>query len=413
MKKIILSLIILSIAQLLFAQPKTPKAVFIIADGIPADIIEKNPTPTLKKIAVIGGYTRSHVGGDKDTYTQTPTISAVGYNSLLTGTWVNKHNVWDNDIKDPNYNYWTIFRFFKKEQPAKTIGIFSTWTDNRTKLIGESLPQTGSIKLDYVADGYELDTVNYPHDKQSLYIHNIDERVADEASKCISANAPDLSWVYLEYTDDMGHRFGNSEQLDQAVAYMDNQVAKIWGAIESRMKKYNEDWVIFITTDHGRDAKTGRNHGGQSDRERTTWMVTNVSNLNEYFQKGQPGIVDIMPTIANHLQLHIPREQLMEIDGIPLTQKVSISNPSINYSQDSIQLGWKNWENDGNVKIWLATSNHFKEGGSDNYQLIGEVPVSAKKYSFSIKNYSSDFYKVVLEGKDNFLNRWVIAGSKK
>ncbi len=413
MKKIILSLIILSIAQLLFAQPKTPKVVFIIADGIPADIIEKNPTPTLKKIAAIGGYTRAHVGGDKDTYTQTPTISAVGYNSLLTGTWVNKHNVWGNDIKDPNYNYWTIFRFFKKEQPAKTIGIFSTWTDNRTKLIGESLPQTGSIKLDYVADGYELDTVNYPHDKQSLYIHNIDERVADEASKCISANAPDLSWVYLEYTDDIGHRFGNSVQLDQAVAYMDNQVAKIWGAIESRMKKYNEDWVIFITTDHGRDAKTGRNHGGQSDRERTTWMVTNASNLNEYFQKGQPGIVDIMPTIANYLQLHIPREQLMEIDGIPLTHQISISNPTITYSHDSIEVDWENWKNDGPVKIWLATTNHFKEGGSDDYTLIGEAPVSTKKYSFSVKNNPSDFYKIVLEGKDNFLNRWVIAGSKR
>src|SRR4029077_6739382 len=114
------------------------------------------------------------------------------------------------------------------------IGIFSTWTDNRTKLVGESLPQTGKIKLDYIADGYELDTVNFPHDKQSLYIHTIDERVTDEALKSIKTNAPDLSWVYLEYTDDIGHRFGNGEQEDKAVAYVDNQVARIWDAIEFR-----------------------------------------------------------------------------------------------------------------------------------------------------------------------------------
>src|SRR4051812_41604737 len=83
---------------------KTKKALFIIVDGIPADVIEKVATPNLNLIAKQGKYLRAHVGGDKDTYSQTPTISAVGYNSLLTGTWVNKHNVWDNDIKDPNYN---------------------------------------------------------------------------------------------------------------------------------------------------------------------------------------------------------------------------------------------------------------------------------------------------------------------
>lgn len=412
MKRIIVFLFVVMICQISSAQSNR-KVVFIIADGIPADIIDKNPTPTLKKIAVIGGYARAHVGGDKDSYSQTPTISAVGYNSLLTGTWVNKHNVWDNDIKDPNYYYWTIFRFFKQEQPGKTIGIFSTWTDNRTKLVGELLPQTGKIKLDYIADGYELDTVNFPHDKQSLYIHTIDERVTDEAVKSIKTNAPDLSWIYLEYTDDIGHRFGNGEQQDKAVAYVDNQVARIWDAIEYRKKNYNEDWLIFITTDHGRDEKSGRGHGGQSERERTTWIVSNAKDLNHYFQQGQPGIVDIMPTIADYFHLTIPREQLMEIDGIPLTHQLSISNADAVLSGDSVRVNWKVWENEGSIKVWLATTNHFKEGGSDNYQLIAEVPVSAKNYTFSVKNNPSSFYKIVLEAPHNFLNRWIVLGDKK
>ncbi len=85
----------------------------MIADGIPADLIQQLPMPNLQALSKEGGFVKAYVGGEKDGYSQTPTISAVGYNSLLTGTWVNKHNVWDNDIVAPNYNYWNIYRFFK------------------------------------------------------------------------------------------------------------------------------------------------------------------------------------------------------------------------------------------------------------------------------------------------------------
>ncbi len=95
-----------------FAQPAR-KAVIVIADGIPADVIERLKPPAMQAIIDKGAYTRAFVVGKKGTYTQTPTISAPGYNDMLTGTWAYKHNVWDNDGQKPDYSYPTIFRILK------------------------------------------------------------------------------------------------------------------------------------------------------------------------------------------------------------------------------------------------------------------------------------------------------------
>jgi hypothetical protein len=77
-----------------------------------------------------------------------------------------------------------------------------------------------------------------------------------------------------------------------------------------------EDWMIVVTTDHGRDARTGKGHGGQSERERTTWIVTNQSRLSTRFTRGTPAIVDIAPSILEHLRIRVPAALAQEMDGV-------------------------------------------------------------------------------------------------
>ncbi len=309
-------LVLLCSLQLATAQNK--KVLFIIADGIPTSELEKANKPAFDAIINKGAYLPCYVGGEKGGVTQSPTISAVGYNSLLTGTWTNKHGVVDNAIKDPNYNFPTIFKVFKEAYPNKKIGVFSTWLDNRTKLVGDGLVQTNYLHVDYHRDGYELDTLQFPHDKKAWYIHLIDEKVVAEASHVIKDSAPDMSWVYLEYTDDMGHRFGKSPQLDTAISMLDKQIGSIMQAVNYRENNFNEEWLVIITTDHGRDAQTGKDHGGQSDSERNTWLVMNKKPSKEV---EKTAIVDIFPTIATYMDIKLPAQVAQVLEGVSLLRK--------------------------------------------------------------------------------------------
>jgi len=132
-----------------------------------------------------------------------------------------------------------------------------------------------------------------------------------------------------------------------------------------------------------------------------------------------------MPSLASFLNIDVPREKRMEIDGIPLTGKLSVTDANAELMNDAIEVKWNVINKEarpparagtdgddrvglGKAKIWLATNNHFKTGGKDDYKLMAEVPVANGKATISVKDMPSDFYKIVIEAPYNFLNRWIV-----
>jgi hypothetical protein len=412
MRKLILLFLFISWAVgLVHAQEKPKKLVFIILDGIPYDVIRDVETPHIDRIAAAGGFSKAYVGGERGGYSETPTVSAVGYNSLLTGTWVHKHNVTGNSIQNPNYNYWTIFRYLREARPDAHLAIFSSWEDNRTKLIGEGLEATGYLQMDYSFDGFEFDTIAFPHDKGKRYIAAIDAHVVDEATRYIDGHGPDLSWVYLEYPDDMGHQFGDSPQFFDAVREVDRQAGQIYDAVLARMEQKGEDWMILVTTDHGRRLPDGRDHGGQSDREREIWIATNAAALNPYFERETVAIVDVLPTMLRHLAIPVPSENLDEVDGVPLIGEVSVYHPMVKRERNELIFTWQFIGNaEEEVEIWVADQNRFlNTGKSDQYQLAAKVRGSLETWTMPFADANPLPVKFLIKGKYNSVNRWLVS----
>ena len=387
------------------SKTKTRKAVFIVLDGIPADMIERIKPPAIYQIASRGAYGRAYTGGEVGGYSQTPTISAIGYTNLLTATWMNKHNVNGNSNLSPNYNYWTIFRIAKEQPHTVRTALYSSWTDNRTVLLGENLPETNYLQIDYVKDGYDLDTNRYPQQEKDLHIFDIDERVSVEAADGIRKQAPDLTWVYLWYTDDAAHIEGNGDYFDAYTKKADQQVARIWDAVKYREANHNEEWMVVVTTDHGRD-DTGYGHGGQSERERTTWISTN-QKVNHYFKTPYLSITDITPSICRFLNFQVPQQVQWEQDGQSFIGDADICNLNVVEKDGKFKLTWNSYAG-GLVTIYVATSNAFSRGGSDGYRRLDKIMAGTGEFEVDIKSLPrSKIYKFVVTTPYTQLNKWI------
>lgn len=405
MKRLFLFLVVL--LTLSTSYSKNRKVVYIVLDGIPADYIERVHPKTVFDIAEKGGYSRAYTGGEIGTYSQTSTISAIGYMNILTGTWMNKHNVKGNSNLSPNYNYWSLFRIAKNQNKDFKTAIFSSWTDNRTVLIGEGKPETDNIKIDYVFDGYDLDKENFHSKKDHYQIFEIDSVVCKKAADCIKSEAPDLSWVYLWYTDSGYHLYGDGTYMDKFVEKTDNLISDIWKSVQYRQEKFDEDWMIIVTTDHGRN-ESGHDHGGQSERERSVWISTNNDDLNAHFKSNSLSLVDILPSVCCFMGFDMPRDVLFEGDGIPFIGNADISSLTTHPYDDKVTLKWKCYHSGEEAKIYMSTTNEFKTGGKDVWREIGTVSSDDCEFVVNLNEYpQSKFYKFVVATKNNHITRWM------
>lgn len=261
--------------------PVKKKVIVIGIDGVGPGPLADVPTPNIDALIVEGAYSDRARSG-------LPTLSGPGWSSMLIGVWPEKHGVLNNDFRTNRYDEFPDFLTrIERVRPRLSTFVVADWLplvadDAGGPLFGDS----PDVKI--ALNGYELGWAE------------ADERSVAAATEHLRAADPDAMFVYLGNADETSHQTrGTGEEYRTAIALADRHVGRLVEAIRGRPTYADEDWLILVSTDHGRRPDGG--HGGESEAERTIFYLAAGPSTVRGTLPGTPRIVDVAVTALAHL----------------------------------------------------------------------------------------------------------------
>ncbi len=237
-----LILVFVFVIAITFGQKK--KVLLIGIDGLQFEQIAKVNTPNFDKFTIKKGYN----GGIFGSPSQQVTSSGPSWVTILTGVWTDKHGITSNSSSQVSKAS-SVFKFIKSSSKLQTASI-STWKN---------------INLLLYKDMYSVDfSTQGGNDEISIAI-TVDH---------IEKHGPDFTFIHLDDIDHAGHAVGFGSAYSTATQKVDAQIGELLKVIQKREKKHNEDWLVILVTDHGRDSK-GQGHGNQTLTEKTIFIGMN------------------------------------------------------------------------------------------------------------------------------------------
>jgi uncharacterized protein (TIGR02246 family) len=273
-----------------------PKVLVIGIDGVRPDVLADVSTPTIDALIAEGSYT-------DDARTGYPSVSGPGWSSFLNGVWPDKHGVTDNGFGGARYERYPDFltRIEQVRPDLETAAVID-WTPLARGESGDP-PLSTDIDRTVVMDGYELGWAE------------ADALSVDSAVSMLAGSDPDALFVYLGNPDEVSHQAGSiGAEYRAAIAEADAQVERLMEAVRARADYASEDWLILVSTDHGRRPDGG--HGGDTVEERTIFYLAAGPSAARGRPEGEVGVVAIAPTALAHLG--IPIDPGWALDGCPV-----------------------------------------------------------------------------------------------
>jgi predicted AlkP superfamily pyrophosphatase or phosphodiesterase len=196
-----------------------------------------------------------------------PTVSGPSWTTILTGTTQGVHGVIDNDFKDHRLeNAPDLLSLAGRKFPELKTFAAAGWPP----LINPR--DVGPVIATRIADQQAGNHSIFVRDGETNGYESVDVEVAHATVKEIHESGPDLSFVYFCGADEAGHQCGTVEgKYFDAIERIDLLVEALQQVVRNRCDKFQEKWLIVITTDHGHRDEGG--HGGDSSQERASFVI--------------------------------------------------------------------------------------------------------------------------------------------
>ncbi|MCG8466752.1 MAG: alkaline phosphatase family protein, partial [Gemmatimonadetes bacterium] len=272
------------------------KVLLIGIDGVRVDALARADTPHLDRLAAEGAFSG-------EGQTTRPTISGPAWSSMLTGVWPEKHGVRNNQFQNRRYDAFPSFLSrVEALRPELNTFIALDWLPLVSETSGGLIP-LDEVDRSAIHDGYELGWAE------------ADEAGAVAAVEAIASWDPDVAFVYLGNPDETSHAIGSiGPEYIAAIELADRHVGWMLDAVRSRDSYESEDWLVLVSTDHGRRADGG--HGGLSPEEMTIFVLAHGPSVTPGTIAEPPSIVDVPVTALAHLGIEI--DPAWRLDGRPV-----------------------------------------------------------------------------------------------
>ncbi len=271
------------------------KVLLIGLDGVRVDVLDAADTPHIDSLRREGVYSAR-------ARNVLPTVSGPNWSSMLTGVTPERHGVRSNDFRGNAYAAFPDF-LTRLEQVDSAFATFAVvdWPPLGTTASG------GPVISDAIDRKVNLNG-------DALGYAEADARSVQVAVEVLATEDPDAAFVYLGNIDVVGHETGSlsaayRESIEQADAY----VGALLAALRRRATYDREDWLLLISTDHGRRDDGG--HGGESELERTIFVLASGPSAGRGTWDPAPQIADVAVTALAHLGVGI--DPAWRLDGRP------------------------------------------------------------------------------------------------
>ena len=222
--------------------------------------------------------------------TRVRTVSGPGWSAMTVGARTDKHLVDGNNFEGNDYaTYPDFLTRIERERPELNTFAVLDWpplgtTDSGGPLFSDDIDV--KITFDGEADGYRY--------ADSLSVEAAVEHLRD--------TDVDAAFVYLGDIDVVAHATNSrSPEYRAAIEWADTRVGLLLEALRDRETYDEEDWLILMSTDHGRDDAGG--HGGTSPSETTIFFLASGPSAEPGRTDCPPEIVDVAVTALAHMGL--------------------------------------------------------------------------------------------------------------